>query len=108
MKRIYLFGKILLLAMFMTFVNQSCTDLDEELYDAVTPDQFFQDQDQFIAALGAAYTRMYSYSSNSHLSVQCVATDEMAVPTRGQDWDDGGHWRRLHLHSWNYEDIKRN
>jgi hypothetical protein len=28
----------------------------------------------------------------------------MVVPTRGQDWDDGGHWRRFHLHSWTYED----
>jgi starch-binding outer membrane protein, SusD/RagB family len=28
----------------------------------------------------------------------------MVVPTRGSDWDDGGNWRRLHLHSWTYED----
>ncbi len=39
-----------------------------------------------------------------HRQLQETSTDEMVVPTRGQDWDDGGHWRRLHLHSWTYED----
>ncbi|NOY95071.1 MAG: RagB/SusD family nutrient uptake outer membrane protein [Chlorobi bacterium] len=38
------------------------------------------------------------------VSLQDVSTDEMVVPTRGQDWDDGGVWRRLHLHSWTEED----
>jgi hypothetical protein len=33
-----------------------------------------------------------------------MTTDELTAPTRGQDWDDGGNWRRLHLHSWTKED----
>ncbi len=36
--------------------------------------------------------------------VQNVTTDEGVVPTRGSDWDDGGTWRRLHLHSFKFED----
>jgi len=34
-----------------------------------------------------------------------MTTDEVVVPTRGSDWDDGGTQRRLHLHSWGYDDA---
>lgn len=84
--------------------NQSCTKLDEELYGEVTPDNFFQSEEEFISALGAAYTQFGNWAAGDPLSLQDCTTDEMVVPTRGQDWDDGGNWRRLHLHSWTYED----
>ena len=104
MKRIKIFTKVVLVGLFVTFFNQSCTNLDEEIYSEVTPDNFFQDEAQFISALGSAYTGMYGYASGGPLSLQEVSSDAMVVPTRGPDWDDGGHWRRLQLHSWNYED----
>ncbi len=47
--------------------------------------------------------RFGSYASGDVYDLQEVTTDEMVVPTRGSDWDDGGNWRRLHLHSWTYE-----
>ena len=104
MKRIKIFTKIVLVGLFVTFFNQSCTNLDEEVYSEVTPDDFFEDEAQFISALGDAYTGMYGYASGGPLSLQEVSSDAVVVPTRGPDWDDGGHWRRLQLHSWNYED----
>lgn len=88
---------------------QGCTNLDEELYDAVTPDNFFKTEEEYVSALGAAYTAFANYSSGDyHLALQDVTTDEMVVPTRGQDWDDGGQWRRLSLHSWTYEEYYMN
>ena len=36
--------------------------------------------------------------------LQEVASDAVVVPTRGQDWDDGGHWRRLHQHQYTPDD----
>ncbi len=104
MKRIKIFTKVVLVGLFVTFFNQSCTNLDEEIYSEVTPDNFFQDEAQFISALGDAYTGMYNYAAGGPLSIQEVSADAMVVPTRGPDWDDGGHWRRMQLHSWNYED----
>ncbi len=104
MKRIYLIGKITLLVLLVAGLNQSCTNLDEELYSDVTPDDFLQSEEQFVSALGAAYSSLGGYASNDIHNANEVCTDEMVVPTRGQDWDDGGHWRRLHLHSWNLED----
>lgn len=88
--------------------NRSCTNLDEELYGEVTPENFFQTEEEYVAALGAAYTAFQSYATGDILSLQETTTDEMVVPTRGQDWDDGGMWRRTHLHSWTYEDVYTN
>ncbi len=104
MKKIKIFTKVLIIGLFMTFLSQSCTNLDEEIYSQVTPDNFYQDANQFVSALGSAYTGMYGYAAGGPLSLQEVSSDEVVVPTRGPDWDDGGHWRRLQLHSWNYED----
>jgi hypothetical protein len=84
--------------------SQACTKLDEKLYDSLTPDQFFKNEAQFVSALGAAYTQLGGYASGDVNNLQETTTDEMVVPTRGSDWDDGGNWRRLHLHSWKFED----
>ncbi|MCK4700351.1 MAG: RagB/SusD family nutrient uptake outer membrane protein, partial [Bacteroidales bacterium] len=104
MKKSLLLIRVIMIVFIVTAFNQSCTNLDEELYGEVTPDNFFQNEEEFISALGAAYTQFGNYASGAPISLQCITTDEMVVPTRGQDWDDGGHWRRLHLHSWTEED----
>jgi hypothetical protein len=104
MRKSFLLMGTMLIMLILSGLNQSCTNLDEELYDAVTPEDFFQTDEEFVSALGAAYTAFQGYASGDVYSLQEVTTDEMTVPTRGQDWDDGGNWRRLHLHSWKYED----
>jgi hypothetical protein len=104
MRKSILLVKAILLVMLFAIFNQSCTDLDEDLYGEVTPDNFFNTEEEILAALGAAYTQFGNWASGDPLSLQDVSTDEMVVPTRGQDWDDGGEWRRLHLHSWTRED----
>ena len=95
---------VAIFALLVTTFNQSCTNLDEELFDSVTPDNFFKTQEEFISALGAAYTAFGDYASNDPLNLDELMTDEAAYPTRGQDWDDGGLLRRAHLHSYNNED----
>lgn len=104
MKRYLVLMKVALFVMFVTIFSQSCTNLDEELYDSVTPDNFFKTEEEFISALGAAYTTFSDFASNDPWSLHEIMTDEIVVPTRGQDWDDGGTLRRAHLHSYNKED----
>lgn len=104
MKRYNIISKLLALGLFMALTTQSCTNLDEELFDQVAPSDYFKTEAQFVSTLAAAYANLNGYASGAYFSVSEASTDEMAVPTRGQDWDDGGHWRRLTLHSWNYED----
>ncbi len=85
-------------------LSQSCTKLDEKLYSQVTPANFFKTDAEFIAALGSAYTTLGGYATGDINEVQEMTTDEVVVPTRGSDWDDGGTQRRLHLHSWGFDD----
>lgn len=96
-------GKTLLFLSFMMMISPSCTDLDEELYSQVTTDRFYQTEDDFISALGAAYTNLYGIFGN-YYGLQEVSSDEMIVPQRGQDWYDGGHWVRLHDQQYTPED----
>jgi hypothetical protein len=97
------FGLIIALLVVTAF-TQSCTKLDEELYSDVTPDNFFKTQEEFISALGAAYTAFGDYASGDVMNVTECSTDEAVYPTRGQDWDDGGTQRRVHLHAYGTED----
>ena len=104
MKKSFFTVRIMLIGILLTAFGQSCTNLDEELYSEVTPANFFKTTEEFTSALGAAYTQFGGWATGNTLNLQEVTTDEMVVPTRGQDWDDGGNWRRLHLHSWTKED----
>lgn len=54
MKKASLFGKILLPLLLVASFNNSCTNLDEELYDTLTDNNFLRTEEEFIAALGAA------------------------------------------------------
>ncbi len=102
-KSLYLFRVILILLGVAAF-SQGCTKLDETLYSEVMPSNFFKTDAEFVAALGSAYTQLGGYATGDINEVQEMTTDEVIVPTRGSDWDDGGDQRRLHLHSWDYYD----
>ncbi|MDX1941832.1 MAG: RagB/SusD family nutrient uptake outer membrane protein [Saprospiraceae bacterium] len=103
MKKYNLF-KILAAGFLLLTFNQSCTDLDEDLFSQVTEDNFFKTEEEFISALGAAYTSLRDYGGNGSIfSAQEVTSDEMVVPTRGNDWNDGGNWRALYLHTYGPE-----
>lgn len=100
----------LLLTLFLILgFTQSCTDLEEEVFDRFTEDNFFQNQDQIVAAFGSAYTSLYGYTGTTNqIAAQEITSDEMVVPTRGNDWNDGGNWRRLHQHQYGPEDDVTN
>jgi len=102
MQRIFSYGKMLFLSLFIIGMYNSCTDLDEEVFDRVTTDNFFQSDEEFISALGGAYSALGNNwgGHNGTWSTQEVSTDEFIVPQRGQDWFDGGIWLRCHRHEW--------
>jgi hypothetical protein len=107
MRKSLFLARALVVTVILTGLSVACTNLDEELYDSVTPENFFKTEEEYVSALGAAYTQFANFPNGDQtLAMHCVTTDEMIVPTRGQDWDDGGEWRRLSLHSWTYENPK--
>ena len=83
----------------LAFTQQGCTNLDEETFGVITPDQFFRTEEEIIAALAPVYAQLRNLMWNYH-NISQHTSDETLVPTRGTDWDDGGHWRQLHQHNW--------
>lgn len=81
------------------FVTSSCVDLEENVFSAVTADNFFQTEEEFISALGAAYSSLGGLGNHSGLwSINELASDEIVISTKGGDWFDGGVLLQLHQH----------
>jgi hypothetical protein len=100
----------LLLAGLFLFGIPACTNLDEELFDTISEDNFFQTEEEFAAALGAAYAglRDFAFQDARFWNANEHSTDEAIAPTRGADWGDGGRWIRLHQHTWTADDADFN
>ena len=99
MKKLFTIGKLFLPALFVLSFNNSCTDLDEKLYDSISSDNFLKTEEEFIAALGSAYTGLYAMGNHgAYFSMQEISSDEVMIPQRGGDWGDGGQWINAHRH----------
>ena len=95
-KNIFLMSLILLMG--------ACWELDQEVLDGVTQEQVNNSTDpNLIPVLKAsAYSRIIGSwgASGGIWSLHEVSSDEIVVPTRGPDWQDGNAWVRLHRHTW--------
>ena len=74
--------------------------LEEQSFDQITPNNFFQNEDQFLAAATGVYSQLRGIIFDP-LDSQEHTSDELMVPTRGPDWGDGGIWRDLTQHNFN-------
>jgi hypothetical protein len=81
---------------------QGCTDLDESPVSALTPENFYRTEQEVLAGLAAVYSEMRSPDGAlwSYYNLSEITTDEMIVPTRGQDWFDNGRWLEIHRQGW--------
>jgi len=87
------------LVLGLILVVPACTDLDEEIFSTVTADNFFQTDEEFIAALGSAYSALFAIGGHANVwSVSELASDELVVTTKGGDWFDGGVLIEIHRH----------
>jgi hypothetical protein len=80
-----------------------CTKLDSPVYNQVLPENFFKTPAQTNAFLAQAYTPMTNIPANAVFQNNEVSSDESVVPTRGNDWYDGGKWQSIWLHTFNYD-----
>lgn len=82
------------------FIGQSCTDLSEDVYNEVLAEDWFQTQEEFIAAVGQAYASLAGLGNHSNLwSINEISSDELVITTKGGDWYDGGVLLQLHQHT---------
>ena len=91
------FSVLLMLGLILAM--PACTDLEEEIYSQVTPDNFYQTPEEFISALGSAYSALSFIGNHRNLwSSNELSTDECIVATKGGDWFDGGQLIQIHRH----------
>ena len=90
-------GVLIIVPAQMAFVG--CTNLAEVPKDALTPDNAFHSDAEVLAGVASVYAQlrgtMWEYYNLSEIS-----SDEMIVPTRGQDWYDNGRWLEIYKQNW--------
>ena len=87
-----------------TTLMSSCWELDQEVLDGVTQEQVDASTNPVLIDVlkASAYSRIVGSwgGHNSIWSIYEVSSDEMAIPQKGADWQDGGIWLRMHRHEW--------
>lgn len=98
MNKIYKYAALLMMpAALMT--TSSCTDLTETLYDQVASQNYYNTKDDVIRAVLRPFEHGFWSIQNRHVLNE-ESADQLITPTRGDWWDDGGRWARLHRHKW--------
>lgn len=97
------------LAATALLIAGSCTDLNETLYDKVTPDSYGKTPSEIETIVGGAYASLrgyrasaedYNYPTEWVWFIAEGSSDEAIVPTRGKDWYDGGRHQEMQMHTW--------
>ncbi len=110
MKTKYIISALLFGSLTLT----GCTNLDEELYDVVSMNDYGKTESEIKTIVGGAYSTLRGYGSSTPEGngVNCYptceyvfflnecASDEACIPTRGSDWYDGGRYLQLQRHTW--------
>jgi hypothetical protein len=97
-------NSIAISCLVILFTN-SCTKLDETLYDRITSANFLQTKDDVTRDFLRSFEHGYwSIQGNGLFYAQELPTDELMTPNRDGDWFDGGVYQRLHNHTWTIQD----
>jgi hypothetical protein len=92
----------------LVYALGACQELEQEVLDGVTAEDIANSNNpNLINVLKAsAYSRIVGSwgGHNSIWSIYEVSSDEMAIPQKGADWEDGGLWLRMHRHTWQPSD----
>ena len=76
-------------------IAPACTDLTEVPASAITPENFYRNEDEVLGGLASVYAQLRS-TNDDYYNLSEITTDEMVVPTRGSDWYDNGQWLDVH------------
>ena len=98
MNKLYKYAALLAVpAALMT--ASSCTDLSETLYDQMASNNYYNTKNDVIRAVLRPFEHGFWSIQNRHVLNE-ESADQLITPTRGDWWDDGGRWARLHRHKW--------
>jgi hypothetical protein len=88
---------LLLVPALMVF--HGCTNLTEVPQDALTPSNAFHNDAEVLAGVASVYAGLRPTMWERY-NLSEISTDEMIVPTRGQDWYDNGRWLEIYKQGW--------
>jgi hypothetical protein len=93
---------IITLALVPTTLVSCNKDLNEVVYSDVTEQTY--NYENANAAMGIVYANMRSlFGHTNYYMIQETTSDELVMPANPSGWDDGGIYKRMHLHTWNSE-----
>src|SRR3982751_2244452 len=78
---------------------QACTNLTEVPKDALTPENAFKTDLEVVAGVASVYANLRG-TLWGYYNLSEITTDELIVPTRGNDWYDNGRWLEIHRQAW--------
>jgi hypothetical protein len=81
----------------------ACTkSLDEKAYSTTTQENYNYTERDFYSVIGKAYANLRTFwGEQDYYMLQEASSDEIVMPANASGWDDGGIYKRLHLHNWN-------
>ena len=79
----------------------ACTNLDEETFSEITESTYKYEAGDATKVVGSSYANLRGFVGFNTYYIQEICTDETVQPANQAGWDDGGVFRRMHLHSWN-------
>jgi hypothetical protein len=82
----------------------SCTDLNETLYDRITPDNFLRTKDDVYRDFLRTFEHGYNTIQDAPFQLQELGADQLMTPNREGDWFDGGKYARAHYHTWTIQE----
>jgi len=96
-----------LLAGALSF-SSACTKLDENAYDQLLTDNFYNNKTEVLSAVLRPYTHANAWVTPSGQDgwwrLAELSGDQLAWPTKGRHGEDGGKWKRLHYHTWTVDE----
>lgn len=86
----------------------SCNkDLNEKVFSDITEQTYTYTN--VYQAIGIVYANMRSlWGHTNYYGLQETSSDELVMPANASGWDDGGIYKRIHLHTWNSENPQMN
>lgn len=82
-------------------LSLSACSLDERPIDMLTEDEAYKTPELvYTNTVVGLYNDIRNLASVATWDLSEQPSDEAMIPTRGNDWDDGGMFRALHAHTW--------
>lgn len=87
------------LGSLLTF--SACFNLDEEPFSEIIEDTYTPTTDDEVSLLATAYSPLrFIMDWYGYFDLQEESGDVIVTPTRPNGWDDGGVYKKMHMHTW--------